>query len=39
MNRDAPQYWVAAVAGWPNYDEYAKRTTRVIPVVVLEKAG
>jgi hypothetical protein len=26
-----------ATAVWPNYDEYAKRTTRVIPVVVLER--
>jgi proline iminopeptidase len=23
---------------WPHYDEYAKRTDRVIPVVVLERA-
>ena len=31
--------WTLAAAGWPNYDEYTKRTTRVIPVVVLERAG
>ena len=29
--------WALATAGWPNYDEYVKRTTRVIPVVVLER--
>ncbi len=31
--------WGLARAIWPNYDEYAARTTRVIPVVVLERAG
>ena len=30
--------WAIARAQWPNYDDYAKRTTRVIPVVVLERA-
>jgi deazaflavin-dependent oxidoreductase (nitroreductase family) len=30
--------WQLAAAQWPNYDEYAKRTTREIPVVVLERA-
>jgi deazaflavin-dependent oxidoreductase (nitroreductase family) len=29
--------WEVATAVWPNYDEYQKRTTRVIPVVVLER--
>jgi proline iminopeptidase len=29
--------WQKAVAVWPDYDEYAKRTTREIPVVVLER--
>ena len=29
--------WAEAVAGWPNYDLYQSRTTRVIPVVVLER--
>jgi len=29
--------WALATAMWPNYDEYVKRTTRVIPVVVLER--
>ena len=29
--------WQLMAARWPNYDEYTKRTTRVIPVVVLER--
>ena len=29
--------WQKAVAVWPDYEEYAKRTTREIPVVVLER--
>ena len=29
--------WKVMTAVWPNYDEYTKRTTRVIPVVVLER--
>lgn len=29
--------WVIATSVWPNYDEYVQRTTRVIPVVVLER--
>jgi len=29
--------WAIASAQWPNYHEYAKRTTRVIPVVALER--
>ena len=31
--------WALANAMWPSYDDYAKRTTRVIPVVVLERRG
>jgi deazaflavin-dependent oxidoreductase (nitroreductase family) len=31
--------WKLMTEVWPNYDEYVKRTTRVIPVVVLERAG
>lgn len=31
--------WAEAVAGWPHYDLYQSRTTRVIPVVVLERTG
>jgi deazaflavin-dependent oxidoreductase (nitroreductase family) len=29
--------WKLMTGIWPNYDEYTKRTTRVIPVVVLER--
>ena len=31
--------WKLATANWPNYDDYVKRTSRVIPVVVLERDG
>jgi deazaflavin-dependent oxidoreductase (nitroreductase family) len=30
--------WAEAIKGWPNYDVYQSRTTRQIPVVVLERA-
>jgi deazaflavin-dependent oxidoreductase (nitroreductase family) len=30
--------WQLAAAQWPNYDVYQERTTRVIPVVALERA-
>jgi deazaflavin-dependent oxidoreductase (nitroreductase family) len=30
--------WAIATSVWPNYDEYVKRTDRVIPVVVLERS-
>ena len=29
--------WAAAVATWPNYDVYQSRTSREIPVVVIER--
>jgi deazaflavin-dependent oxidoreductase (nitroreductase family) len=29
--------WAEAIKGWPNYDVYQTRTTRQIPVVVLER--
>ncbi|MEV0551219.1 nitroreductase family deazaflavin-dependent oxidoreductase [Nocardia salmonicida] len=29
------QWWERAVAAWPDYDEYTKKTDRVIPVFVL----
>ncbi|MEU4418226.1 nitroreductase family deazaflavin-dependent oxidoreductase [Nocardia salmonicida] len=29
------QWWERAVAVWPDYDEYTKKTDRVIPVFVL----
>jgi deazaflavin-dependent oxidoreductase (nitroreductase family) len=31
--------WRLANEVWPHYDEYAKRTDRLIPVVVLERAA
>ena len=31
--------WRKANEVWPQYDEYAKKTTREIPVVVLERVG
>jgi deazaflavin-dependent oxidoreductase (nitroreductase family) len=30
-------YWALAAEQWPNYNVYAERTTRVIPVVVLDR--
>lgn len=30
--------WKIMTAVWPNYDDYVKRTTREIPVVLLERA-
>src|ERR1700743_3854402 len=30
------QWWGAAAAGWPDYDEYQTKTDREIPVFVLE---
>lgn len=32
------ELWAEAVKAWPNYDVYQTRTTRQIPVVVLERA-
>jgi deazaflavin-dependent oxidoreductase (nitroreductase family) len=31
--------WKLSTVTWPNYDEYTKRTDRVIPVVVLDRAS
>ena len=31
--------WQLMAAAWPNYDQYAQRTDRVIPVVVLERSS
>jgi deazaflavin-dependent oxidoreductase (nitroreductase family) len=33
------QLWAEAVKTWPNYDIYQSRTTRTIPVVVLERTA
>jgi deazaflavin-dependent oxidoreductase (nitroreductase family) len=35
--RDA--WWQRAVAAWPDYAQYAQKTTRTIPVFVLTPAG
>jgi deazaflavin-dependent oxidoreductase (nitroreductase family) len=32
-------WWTHAVEAWPAYDDYQKRTDRVIPVFVLEPRG
>lgn len=32
------QWWARAVEAYPDYAQYAKRTDRVIPVLVLERA-
>jgi F420H(2)-dependent quinone reductase len=32
-------WWERAVAAWPDYAEYEKKTTRVIPLFVLTPAG
>ena len=31
--------WKRAVAAWPDYAEYQKKTTRIIPVFVLTPAA
>ena len=31
------ELWAAAIATWPNYDVYQSRTSRQIPVVVIER--
>ena len=36
---ERPALWQKACAQYPNYAEYEKRTTRPIPVVILEKVG
>ena len=32
-------WWERAIAAWPDYAEYQKKTTRIIPVFVLIPAG
>jgi F420H(2)-dependent quinone reductase len=32
-------WWERAVAAWPDYAEYQKKTTRVLPVFVLTRSG
>lgn len=33
---ERPQLWRTMLSVWPDYDEYQKRTSREIPVIVLE---
>jgi deazaflavin-dependent oxidoreductase (nitroreductase family) len=35
---EKPQMWAEMTEVWPDYDEYQTKTTREIPVVVLERA-
>jgi deazaflavin-dependent oxidoreductase (nitroreductase family) len=35
---ERPRLWKTMAAIWPPYDEYQARTTREIPVVILERA-
>ncbi|HEY0936762.1 MAG TPA: nitroreductase family deazaflavin-dependent oxidoreductase [Trebonia sp.] len=35
---EKPAMWAEMAASWPDYDEYQKKTSRDIPVVVLERA-
>jgi deazaflavin-dependent oxidoreductase (nitroreductase family) len=34
---EKPELWKTMTAVWPHYDEYQKRTERVIPVVILTR--
>ncbi|TQS42524.1 nitroreductase family deazaflavin-dependent oxidoreductase [Cryptosporangium phraense] len=34
---EKPGMWAEMVSAWPDYDEYQKKTSREIPVVVLER--
>ncbi|MEU8125113.1 nitroreductase family deazaflavin-dependent oxidoreductase [Spirillospora sp. NPDC049024] len=34
---EKPAFWRKMAAVWPDYDEYQKKTSRDIPVVVLER--
>ena len=35
--KERDRCWAIAAEQWPNYNVYAERTTRTIPVVVLER--
>jgi deazaflavin-dependent oxidoreductase (nitroreductase family) len=35
---EKPEMWAKMVTAWPEYEEYQKKTSREIPVVVLERA-
>lgn len=34
---EKPSWWAEAVAAWPAYDDYQRKTDREIPVVILER--
>jgi deazaflavin-dependent oxidoreductase (nitroreductase family) len=36
--QEKPEMWKTMTAEWPAYDDYQRRTTREIPVVVLERS-
>jgi deazaflavin-dependent oxidoreductase (nitroreductase family) len=36
---EKPEMWRTMTATWPAYDEYQQKTSREIPVVVLERAA
>jgi deazaflavin-dependent oxidoreductase (nitroreductase family) len=36
---EKPDMWAKMVGVWPAYDDYQKKTSREIPVVVLRRAG
>jgi deazaflavin-dependent oxidoreductase (nitroreductase family) len=36
---EKPEMWKTMTAVWPAYDEYQEKTSREIPVVVLERAA
>jgi deazaflavin-dependent oxidoreductase (nitroreductase family) len=36
--QEKPDLWRRMAAVWPDYDEYQKKTTREIPVVILERS-
>jgi len=36
---EKPELWRTMVAEWPAYDDYQRKTSRDIPVVVLERAA
>jgi len=37
--QEKPALWRTMAAAWPAYDEYQEKTSREIPVVVLERVG
>jgi deazaflavin-dependent oxidoreductase (nitroreductase family) len=39
QGEERARLWREMTKVWPGYDDYAKKTTREIPVVVLERAG